>query len=135
MIGIVRGKGTCFAHQLECCDGVCGGKEKPELHYLRLKQALIPHRLLPWPYAGRIGIREHDDASERTQLHIFDNWCHLATVDDERGLEEVLEARSRVEFDLDTYTLLQRTLRKQAAVIFFGRPEHERHVQTSRLFA
>jgi DNA polymerase-3 subunit epsilon len=42
MFGIESGKGACFAHQLGCCNGVCAGKENPELHYLRLKQALTP---------------------------------------------------------------------------------------------
>ena len=117
MIGIESGKGTCFAHQLKCCDGVCAGKENPELHYLRLKQALIPHRLKTWPYPGRIGIREHDEESDRTQLHVFDNWCHVATVEDERVLEDVLEARSSLSFDLDTYKLLLKHLKKNGAII------------------
>ena len=135
MIGIESGKGSCFSHQLECCDGVCAGKEKPELHYLRLKEALIPHRLKPWPYPGRIGIREHDAESGRAQLHVFDNWCHLATVDDEQLLEDVLEVQPIIEFDLDTYKLLQKSLKKLTAIIFFDQTNHERHVQRPRLFA
>jgi DNA polymerase-3 subunit epsilon len=117
MIGIESGRGACFAHQIECCDGVCAGKEKPELHYLRLKQALIPHRLKTWPYPGRIGIREHHEESGRTQLHVFDSWCHIATVEDEHELDEVLGTRSSLSFDLDTYKLLQRSLKKTANVI------------------
>lgn len=117
VIGIESGKGACFAHQLKRCNGVCAGKEAPELHYLRLRQALISHRLKTWPYPGKIGIREHNVASGRTQLHIFDSWCHLATVEDERALEDALETRSSVNFDLDTYKLLQKSLKKHTAVI------------------
>ncbi|SEO63051.1 3'-5' exonuclease family protein [Nitrosovibrio sp. Nv6] len=117
VIGIESGKGACFAHQLKRCDGVCAGKEKPELHYLRLRQALGPFRLKTWPYGGRIGIREHDEASNRTEVHVFESWCHLATVGDERGLEDVLETRSMLGFDPDTYKLLQRCLKKNTSVI------------------
>jgi DNA polymerase-3 subunit epsilon len=117
MIGIESGKGACFSHQLNCCDGVCAGKENPELHYLRLKQALIPHRLKTWPYPGSIGIREHDEESGRTQLHVFDSWCHVAPVEDERALDDVLETRTWSSFDLDTYRLLLKQLNKNAAVI------------------
>ncbi|PTR14178.1 DNA polymerase-3 subunit epsilon [Nitrosospira sp. Nsp2] len=116
-IGIESGKGACFAHQVKCCDGVCAGKENPELHYLRLKQALTPHQLKTWPYPGRIGIREHDKESGRTQVHVFDSWCHIATVEDESALEEVRETRSSLSFDLDTYKLLLKHLKKNVSVI------------------
>ncbi|MDQ3186267.1 MAG: exonuclease domain-containing protein [Pseudomonadota bacterium] len=117
ILGIESGKGVCFAHQLKRCDGVCAGKESTDLHYLRLKQALVPHRLKRWPYPGRIGIREYWEATRRSQIHIFDNWCHLGTVEDEAELEEVLKTRSSLNFDLDTYRLLQKSLRKNMTTI------------------
>ncbi len=117
VIGIESGKGPCFAHQLKRCDGVCAGKERPELHYLRLKQALASSRLRTWPYPGRIGVREHDRQSGQTQVHVFDSWCHIATVEDEGALEDVLEARVELTFDLDTYKLLQKHLKKNASII------------------
>ncbi|SFO26955.1 exonuclease domain-containing protein [Nitrosospira briensis] len=120
IIGIETGKGACFAHQLQRCDGVCAGKESPDLHYLRLKQALIPHRLKSWPYPGTIGIREHDEASGRSQLHIFDSWRHLGTVEDEGELEEVLQARASLSFDLDIYNVLQKNLRKYPEIVSLG---------------
>ena len=117
VIGIESGKSTCFAHQLKRCDGVCAGKESPALHYLRLKQALIPHRLKSWPYPGKIGIREYSEATNRSQLHVFDSWCHLGTVEDESELEDVLKTRSSLNFDLETYQLLQKSLKKNMAII------------------
>ena len=89
MIGIESGKGVCFSHQLKRCDGVCAGKQSPELHYLRLKQALIPLRLKSWPYPGMICIREFNEDTDRTQLHVFENWCYLGTAQDEAELEEI----------------------------------------------
>jgi DNA polymerase III subunit epsilon len=92
-------------------------KESPDLHYLRLKQALVPHRLKRWPYPGKIGIREYSEATNRSQLHVFDSWCHLGTVEDESELEDVLKTRSSLNFDLDTYQLLQKSLKKNMAII------------------
>lgn len=57
-LGLESGKGACFGYQLKRCIGVCMGKESPEMHYLRVKQALVGLRLKRWPYAGKIGIRE-----------------------------------------------------------------------------
>ncbi|SEO34790.1 DNA polymerase-3 subunit epsilon [Nitrosospira multiformis] len=120
-----QGAGTgnpCFAYQIKRCDGVCAGKESAELHYLRLKQALIPLRLRPWPYPGRIGFREFNEVSGRSQLHVFDKWCHLGTVQNGEELEDLLQTRSSLSFDLDVYNLLQKSLRKSAAIISLESP-------------
>jgi DNA polymerase-3 subunit epsilon len=112
MLGLESGKGACFAHQLRRCKGVCAGKESPEIHYLRLQQALAAHRLKTWPYEGKIAIREYDAVSDQTQLHVFEHWCHLATADNEAALHEVLESSSPLAFDLDTYKLLLKELHR-----------------------
>jgi len=120
MIGIESGKGVCFAQQLKRCDGVCAGKESPELHYLRLKQALVPYRLRSWPYPGKIGIRERNEDTDRSELHVFENWCHIGTVKDEGELEEIMRGRTSstsFTFDLDIYNLLQRSLNRYSEII------------------
>lgn len=105
-LGLESGKGRCFAHQIGRCKGVCCGEEKPELHHLRLKVALSASRLQVWPYAGKVGLREHNSHSGRTDIHIFEQWCHLATVHDEAELADALTTRhSTLAFDLDTYRL------------------------------
>ncbi len=141
MIGIESGKGVCFAQQLKRCDGVCAGRESPELHYLRLKQALIPHRLKSWPYAGKIGIREINEDTDRSELHIFENWCHIATVRDEGELEEILRAgtsansstSSSFTFDLDIYNLLQKSLNKYLEIILLEQNPVRRRVKSYEL--
>ena len=123
--GIQGARGACFAHQLKRCDGVCAGKEIPELHYLRLKQALASLRLKTWPYPGKIGIREFDEGSDRSELHIFDAWRHLATVKNEEELEDVLRAPpspDSLSFDVDIYNLLQKALKKSPAIISLNGP-------------
>jgi len=110
LLGLEAGKGGCFAYQLRRCKGVCAGREAPELHYLRLQQALAAHRLKTWPYPGKIGIREHNPLTGRTQLHVFEHWCGLGSVEDDSGLDTLMNAKSEKYFDLDTYKLLLKAL-------------------------
>lgn len=105
-LGLESGKGHCFAHQIGRCKGVCCGEETPESHYLRLQLALAGQKLQVWPHAGKVGLREYNAKTGRTDLHIFDQWCHLMTVQDEAELAEALESRGALAFDLDTYRLL-----------------------------
>ncbi|OHC73104.1 MAG: DNA polymerase III subunit epsilon [Rhodoferax sp. RIFCSPLOWO2_12_FULL_60_11] len=72
----------------------------------RLQLALAQQKLLVWPYPGKVGLREYNARSERTDIHIFDQWCHLATVQDDGELTDALGSRSTLAFDLDTYRLL-----------------------------
>lgn len=109
-LGLESGKGRCFAQQIGRCKGVCCGQEQPELHYLRLQLALDQQKLRLWPYAGKIGLREHNSQTGRTDIHLFDQWCHLATVHDEAELEQALSSSATLAFDLDTYRLLVKRL-------------------------
>jgi DNA polymerase-3 subunit epsilon len=105
-MGLESGKGRCFAHQVGQCKGVCCGDETPERHHLRLQMALISHKLQVWPFAGKVGLREHNARTGRTDIHLFDQWCHLATVHSEVELQDALQSRhSLLAFDLDTYRL------------------------------
>jgi len=108
-LGLESGKGRCFAHQIGQCKGVCCGLETAEQHHVRLRLALAAERLRAWPYAGPIGLREHNAQLERTDIHVFDQWRHLGTVQSEGELADLLEGRSDDApggFDLDTYRLL-----------------------------
>ena len=117
LLGLESGKGACFGYQLKRCTGVCVGKESPEMHYLRVKQALVGLRLKSWPYAGKIGIREQSHKGRFTQVHVFDQWCHLGTVEDEVQLDEAMQTRSDYSFDLDTYKLINKALKKAPNII------------------
>jgi DNA polymerase III subunit epsilon len=109
-LGLESGKGRCFAHQIGRCKGVCCGGEKPELHHLRLKLALQKQQLRVWPHAGKIGLREYNAKTGRSEMHVFDQWCHLATVQSEAELDDVVSSRTPLAFDLDTYRLLLKHL-------------------------
>lgn len=117
VLGLESGKGACFRSQIKRCKGVCCEKESPEMHFLRLQQALISLRLKSWQFKGKIGIKEHDPETSKTELHVFDQWCHLATVDDESQLEESLQSQYTFSFDLDTYKLLLKELSKRNTAV------------------
>lgn len=105
-LGLESGKGRCFAHQIGHCKGVCCGEEAPERHHLRLQMALVSHKLQVWPFAGKVGLREHNARTGRTDIHLFDQWCHLATVHSDDELQDALQSSSSpLAFDLDSYRL------------------------------
>ncbi len=110
-IGIERGKGPCLGHQLHRCKGLCVGEETGIAHAIRMTQALHALRLQDWPFAGRIGIREHDSVTGRSEIHLFDRWNHLGSVDSQADFEDSLATRFEASFDFDTYKLLKKFLR------------------------
>lgn len=71
---------------------------------------LVQQTLQRWPHAGRIGIREHHARTGRTDVHVFDQWCHVATVHSAEDLDDVRESRQALAFDLDTYQVLVKRL-------------------------
>jgi DNA polymerase-3 subunit epsilon len=53
-----------------------------------------------------VGLREHNPHTGQTDIHIFDQWCHLTTVHSDEGLQDALQSRAEVSaFDLDSYRL------------------------------
>ncbi|MBP9735739.1 MAG: DNA polymerase III subunit epsilon [Rhodoferax sp.] len=105
-LGLESGKGRCFAHQIGHCKGVCCGEEAPERHHLRLQMVLVADKLRVWPFAGPVGLREHNPRTQRSEVHVFDQWCHLGTAQSDDALRDTLQGRPEVlAFDLDTYKL------------------------------
>jgi DNA polymerase-3 subunit epsilon len=104
VLGMEKGKGPCFAHQIKRCRGACVGKESPMVHGLRLGAALAQLRMRPWPFKGRIGVRENNAGA----LIVLERWCYLGTARSEAELAELGERRPRPVFDLDTYKILSR---------------------------
>ncbi len=120
LLGLEKREGACFAHQIKRCRGACAGLESRAQHALRLKTALVSMRMLPWPFAGRIAIRENALDGETTELHVMDHWRHLGTARDASALEAIAGNRALPEFDVDTYKILRRFLAKplsRAAIV------------------
>ncbi|HKW80466.1 MAG TPA: exonuclease domain-containing protein [Casimicrobiaceae bacterium] len=109
-LGLERRSGPCFARQIDRCAGRCVGAETPAEHHARLRMALEPHALRPWPYPGPVAVRETSLLRERTDVHLFRDWCWLGTAHDEGDLEELISEPPRPAFDLDVYRVLARRL-------------------------
>jgi DNA polymerase-3 subunit epsilon len=114
LLGLENGKGPCFAFQLKKCRGACVGKESELNHAMRLSMALSRLRVEPWPFQGRIGLREVHRASGLTEIHLLDRWCYLGTVRDPSALHDALETRHDLIFDLDTYQILTRFFKRHS---------------------
>ena len=115
LLGLEKRDGPCFAHQIKRCRGACIGLESRAQHALRLKDALGSLRTLPWPFGGRIAIREHAADGESTDLHVLDHWCHVGTIRNESSeaeLHDLADHHATPVFDVDTYKILKRFLAK-----------------------
>lgn len=111
LLGLEDGPGSCFGLQVGRCRGACVGKEPVAIHLARVKLALMPQRLKPWPHPGPMVWRE--GAGERAQFHVIDGWQHLGSIDcgDEDALRHWRPRPSAEHFDMDAYRILTRQLR------------------------
>lgn len=104
---------ACSAYRIRRCKGACCGGESLEIHALRLQQALLPHRLKAWPYAGKIGIEEYSADHQLHQVHVFEHWTYLGVASDNEGLQDLREQATLQTFSLDTYQLLLKILQQK----------------------
>ena len=109
-LGLEQRSGPCFARQLDRCAGLCVGAETRVQHHARLRMALAQHALKPWPYPGTVAVRESSVLRERTDVHLFRDWCWLGTAYDEGDLAGLIANPPRPAFDLDVYRVLVRRL-------------------------
>jgi len=114
VLGLERGEGPCFAYQLGKCRGACVGREPRALHDTRLRLALVPLRVKPWPFHGPVGIREAAPGGTGTVLHVVDHWQHVGTAHDDEEVAVLLGAVRRGDFDPDAYRIVARCLDKSA---------------------
>jgi len=117
LLGLEKGRGPCFAYQIKRCRGACVGKESRAAHALRVGAAMAGLRMRPWPFKGRVGVREN--RAGRDDMIVLDRWCYLGTARSEAELGELVESRRQPLFDLDTYRILTR---------FFGQSRREYQV-------
>jgi DNA polymerase-3 subunit epsilon len=110
LLGLESGKGACFSCQIGRCKGACAGRESLQVHRIRVQMAMALHRLQAWPHPGRVAIREYHAASRRKDIHVFDHWCHITTVNHPADLECMHSNAPVLAFDLDTYHLLSKRI-------------------------
>jgi len=103
-----RGSGPCFQRQLHRCAGACVGIESGAAHDHRLRTALRPYAIPPWPSPGLALLREGTYDGERVDVHVMRDWCWLGTARDESELAQLISAPLRPAFDIDVLRLLLR---------------------------
>jgi DNA polymerase-3 subunit epsilon len=113
-LGMEQSAGSCFAYQIGKCKGACVGKEPLMLHNLRLNLALSSLKLKPWPFPGRIALRERGapdgalDGGLGPEFHVLDHWTYLGTARSEAEIAAFGAERQRADFDADVYRILVR---------------------------
>lgn len=109
VLGLEKGNGRCFAHQLGKCTGACCGKEPLEDHTKRSQEAMEKLQVATWPWPGRIVIREKHQSSSDAAYHVVEHWCYLGSAMTLRAAKKLQNAAP--QFDADTYRILNRFLR------------------------
>ncbi len=99
LLGIEKGKGVCFARQLDNCKGACVGVEKALAYNARFVGAFTKTRIKRWPFVGAIAIDESKDG--KICVHVIDQWCYMGQLDGENQLV-------MPRFDYDVYKILVR---------------------------
>lgn len=92
----------CFARQVARCKGACTGEEPAADHAARVRLALEPLRVTPWPFQGAVAIVE--ESAGLRQRAIVDRWCYLGVAG------AVPRAAAQARFDIDIYNILVRPL-------------------------
>lgn len=117
VLGLERGRGPCFQHQLGRCRGACAGKDSAAAHNARLLNAIADQRIAAWPFPGPVLLHEERDhgapvSQPRRQFHLLHHWAYLGSFNTRRGALKAASAGSRGSFDRDAYRIALAALRK-----------------------
>lgn len=133
VLGLEDGAGSCVAYQIGRCKGACVGKEPPMLHEVRLHLALSSLKLKPWPFPGRIAIRERGAWSGAAEfmrgadLHVLDRWTYLGTAHTEEELAALAAKNADAAFDAGVYKILARYLARNPKLDWLDLSVHSNH--------
>lgn len=113
LLGLERGQGRCFGHQIGRCFGACCGEETVDLHNQRLKRALSSRQLAAWPWPASLVIEEPNEMDPtRSDWHLVNQWAYLGTASLPDGLAPIEQQSVPESFDLDAYFILQKALKQ-----------------------
>jgi DNA polymerase-3 subunit epsilon len=107
VLGLEESAGSCVAYQLGKCKGACIGKEPLILHAVRLQMALSPLKLKPWPFPGRVALRERGPLGN-VEMHVVDHWTYVGTARSDEELAALAATPVPGAFDAHVYRILTR---------------------------
>ncbi len=114
VLGIERGRGPCFQHQLRRCRGACAGVETAVAHNRRLAALLARERILAWPFPGTIGLVEAAETDVEGRPHrewlLVNHWSFLGSFPDPCSARDAASGPGTHLFDRDAYRILVRAL-------------------------
>lgn len=110
LLGIEKGKGACFSHQLKRCRGACVGLEEPESYNRRFREAFSVRSSTTWPFSSPVLIAEGDENGQGT-AYAVDRWRILASLEYEQDGAFRLRDTEH-PFDYDTCRILHGFLNK-----------------------
>jgi DNA polymerase III subunit epsilon len=111
-LGLDHTSGGCFQYRLGKCKGGCAGKELPVMYNFRFQQAFYENRLKKWPFATPVLIEEKGLIEGKSEAFVLDKWCLLGSVQQD-GQDQNYELKKELEFDLDTYKILNSFLKSK----------------------
>jgi len=110
LLGIEKGKGACFSHQLKRCRGACIGVEDPESYNRRFREAFLVRSTTTWPFSSPVLVTEGDEDGHGA-AYAVDRWRILASIEFEQdGAFRLLDTEH--PFDYDTCRILRGFLTK-----------------------
>ncbi len=110
LLGIEKGKGACFSHQLRRCRGACVGLEEPESYNRRFREAFSVRSSTTWPFSSPVLVTEGEENGQGT-AYAVDRWRILASIEFEQDGAFRLRD-TEYPFDYDTCRILQGFLAK-----------------------
>ena len=122
-LGLEHRTGPCFARQIERCAGWCVGQESALEHATRLREALGPWTIPPWPFPGMAVLYEHGEFGERVDAHVLRDWCWLGTARDQSELARLIDTPPAPELDIDIARLIIKTIRRGTRMHAVTAPE------------
>jgi hypothetical protein len=121
VMGLDRGRGPCFQHQLKRCRGACAGQESPAGHNRRLQAVLDDERILAWPFAGPIALVETADRPREGQpqreWQLVHHWSFCGSFADARAARAAARAPGNALFDRDAYRILLNAMRSESVAV------------------
>ncbi len=110
VIGLDKGKGACFQHQLGRCDGACAGQESADSHNARLLDQLDQQRIAAWPFDGPLLLAEQTihplEHQPARQFHLVDQWAWHGCFESQEDAQSALSRSKAIAFDRDAYRLI-----------------------------